>query len=65
MAEGEASERGDEEKPEAEEEEPEGTQPAFKTLKSRPKYKTTPLRKESTLADRAGESFKGSGQKTP
>ena len=65
MAEDEASERGYEEEPEAEEEELEGTQPVFKTEKTRPRYKTTPLRKESTSADKAGESPKGSGQKTP
>ena len=64
MAEGEASGHGGEE-PDAEEEvaEAEGTQSAFKTPKTRPQYKTTPLRKGSTSADKAGGE--GSGQKTP
>ena len=64
MAEGAASGLEDVE-PEAEEEEADGTQPVFKTPKARPRYKTTPFRKNPASADRRGESPQGSGQKIP
>ena len=64
MAEGEASGRGDGE-PDVEEggAEAEGTQSGFKTPTAQPRYKTTPLRKGPSSADKTGGE--GSGQKTP